>query len=147
MISRVALPLRNARIIVHGPKSSIMSQPIILTTGIYDLIKDQIRRRKVSAQEAEILSLELKHAKQVLRREVPEEVVDIYSRVSVRDVQSGQEETYAFVPPGKAKTKHGTRSIMTTEGLALVGYPKGARVRYPFAGTERELEITDVQRF
>ena len=46
-----------------------MSETITLTTGIYDLIKDQIRRKRVSKEVEDLLTEELKTAKQVIRKE------------------------------------------------------------------------------
>lgn len=53
---------------------------IILTTGIYGLIKDPIRRRKVTAIEDQVLPLQLKNAKHVLRKDLPANVVTVVSR-------------------------------------------------------------------
>lgn len=44
-----------------------MSEHIIVTTGIYDVIKDQLRRKKVTPEQEIRLANELKTAKQVLR--------------------------------------------------------------------------------
>ena len=48
-----------------------MSQNIILTTGIYDAIKDHLRRKKVTKNEEVRLTSELRNAVQVRRRELP----------------------------------------------------------------------------
>ena len=45
-----------------------MTTNIILTTGLYDLIKDHLRRKKVTAEQENILTKELRHAEQILRR-------------------------------------------------------------------------------
>lgn len=37
-----------------------MSEQIIVTTGIYDMIKDHVRRKKVTKQEEALLLEELK---------------------------------------------------------------------------------------
>jgi len=57
-----------------------MTEQIILTTGIYDAIKEQLRRKKVSAEEETRLAAELRGAKQVLRRDLPEDVVTVDPR-------------------------------------------------------------------
>ena len=48
-----------------------MNQDIILTTGIYDLIKDLLRRKKVTPFVEDQLIVQLKRAKQIRRRELP----------------------------------------------------------------------------
>jgi len=124
-----------------------MSQHLILTTGIYDLIKDHVRRKKVSLAEETQLLEELKRAKQVRRRDLPNDVVSVNSRVTIKDLSTGAEETHTFVPPGKAKMKHNTKLIMSAVGLALVGYSAGSRIKWPVNGSETEIEILQVERF
>ena len=127
-------------------KSKKMSQNIILTTGIYDLIKDHIRRNKVTRKEEEILKLELKNAMQVTRVNLPEDVVSIDSRVTIKDLDTDQEEVYLFVAPDKAKQKNNTKSILTQMGLALVGYREGDLINWPFKDEVKQIEILKVQR-
>lgn len=128
-------------------KTSEMSQQIILTTGIYDLIKDYVRRRKVTAIEGERLISELKYAQQVRRRDLPEDIVSINSKVTIKNPATGAEQVLSFVPPGKARPKQQTKSIMSPIGLALVGYRQGAKIKWPVEGEDREIEILKVERF
>lgn len=124
-----------------------MSQNIILTTGIYDLIKDHIRRKKVTPTEEEILKLELKNAVQVPRKMLPENVVTIDSRVTIKDLTTNEEEVHVFVAPDKAKQRNNTKSILTAIGLALVGYKVGDSIAWPFKNGTKHLEILKVERF
>lgn len=124
-----------------------MSQNIILTTGIYDLIKDHIRRKKVTPTEEEILKLELKNAVQVPRKMLPENVVTIDSRVTIKDLATNEEEVHVFVAPDKAKQRNNTKSILTAIGLALVGYKVGDSIAWPFENGTKHLEILKVERF
>jgi len=72
---------------------------IILSTGIYDLLKEQIRRRKLSKFNEAKLERELRSAKQVLRRDLPADVVTADTRVTVKDLESGAETTYKLFMP------------------------------------------------
>ena len=123
-----------------------MAHNLILTTGIYDLIKDHIRRKKVSVTEEEILKLELRNAKQVTRVNLPEDVVSIDSRVTIKDLDTDQEEVHVFVAPDKAKQRNNTKSILTEMGLALVGYKEGDLISWPFKNEVRLIEILKVER-
>ncbi len=123
-----------------------MTQNIILTTGIYDLIKDHIRRKKVTAEEEDRLKLELKNAKQVTRKNLPDDVVSIDSRVTIKDLSTSEQETHTFVAPDKAKQKNNTKSILTDMGLALVGYTTGSVINWPFKDQNREFEILSVEK-
>jgi regulator of nucleoside diphosphate kinase len=123
-----------------------MSQSIILTTGIYDLIRDHIRRKKVTLAEEEVLKSELKNAKQVTRKNLPDDVVSVNSRVTIKNFSTDQEEEYVFVAPDKAKQKNNTKSILTEMGLALVGYKAGDLINWPFENEMRKIEILKVVR-
>jgi len=123
-----------------------MSQNIILTTGIYDLIKDHIRRKKTTATEEEVLKLQLKNAQQVTRKNLPEGIVTVDARVTVKNLGSGQEEIFTFVAPDKAKKRNNTESILTQAGLALVGCKVGDVINWVFEEQEKQLEILKVER-
>ncbi len=119
---------------------------IIVSTGIYDLIKDHIRRKKVTPAEEEILKSELKAAKQVRRKDIPADVVDIDSRITIIDHSANSEEVYQFVAPDRAKPKNNTKSILTRMGLALVGYKAGDIVHWPYEDHMKKIEILKVER-
>lgn len=127
-------------------KKRIMTQEIILTTGIYDLIKDIIRRKKVTLQEEEILINQLKKAKQITRRNLPLDVVTVDSKVTIKNIDTKEEETYTFVAPARAKRKHNTESIISKMGLALVGCKTGDTIKWNFGEEEKNLEILNVVR-
>jgi regulator of nucleoside diphosphate kinase len=82
-----------------------MSENIILTTGIYDLIKDHIKS-KIYRREA--LKLQLR-AQTVNEKNLPEEVVDIDKRVTVKNLDSDLEETYVLLLQIKQKKKKQNR--------------------------------------
>ncbi len=79
--------------------------PIILSRGIFDLLKDHIKRKKLSRYNELKLELELRSARQVLRRELPETIVSIDRKVKVRELDLGKEYTYNLVAENKAKEK------------------------------------------
>ena len=110
----------------------ILDTPVILTTGIYDLLKDHIRRRKLSKANEAALEAQLKKAKQVLRKDLPDNVVTIDRLVSVKDLDTGETHQYKFVGPEAAKKKNGTVSILSPMGLAMIGYPESAVIEWEF---------------
>lgn len=102
------------------------NQPsIILTTGIYDLLKEQIRRRKLSKNAEEVLEHELRHARQVLRRDLPRDVVGVDTHVFIKNLSTGEEFEYKLVADNKARRKKGTTSILTPIAIAMLGYTEG----------------------
>lgn len=122
-----------------------MLENIILTTGIYDLIKDHIRRKKATKEEEEILITELKKAQQVLRKDLPADIVTVNRRVKLMDHSSQQEFDYHFVGPKKEKNKKGKHSILSTIGLATVGRKKGDIITWPFGEGKKTFEILNVE--
>lgn len=124
-----------------------MSEHIILTTGIYDAIKDHVRRKKVSIEEENKLIAELKTAKQVLRRDLPKDVVTVGKVVTVKDHTLNDEKEYIFVASNQAKLKKNKYSILSDIALATVGYRVGDVINWPFKDGERKIEILNVENW
>lgn len=122
-----------------------MSQNIILTTGIYDLIKDHVRRKKVTPAEEELLLQELKKASQVLRRNLPSDVVTVNRRITFKDHTQNEEKTVVFVGPKKSKPSKNKISILSDEGIAMVGYRSGQKIEWPSKRGLLNLEIIKVE--
>ena len=124
-----------------------MSQNITLTTGIYDAIKDHLRRKKVTKNEEVRLTSELRNAVQVRRRELPENVVTVDRKVTVKDHTLNKEEEYIFVGVAQARPKKNKHSILSDMALATMGYKVGDIVEYPFKDGERRIEILKVENW
>nr|WP_068891693.1 GreA/GreB family elongation factor [Pedobacter panaciterrae] len=124
----------------------INETPIILSTGIYDLLKDHLRRRKLSKYNETKLELELKHAKQVLRNDLPADVVTVDTSVKVKEVETGKEFIYKLVAPAKARRKHNTLSILSPIGVAIVGYTQGAIVQWEMPDGIKKYQIEEVSK-
>ncbi len=122
-----------------------MTNSIVLTTGIYDLIKDHLRRKQTTIQEEEILVGQLKSATQVRRRELPDDVVTVDTEVRIKDISSDQEHTYRFVPTHQEKKKKGKYSILSDIALATVGNKVGDVIDWPFKDGEKKIEILSVE--
>lgn len=124
-----------------------MSTHITVTTGIYDAIKDVIRRKKVTKEEESRLIAELKDAQQVLRRDLPADTVTVNRVVKIKDHTENQEREYIFVPSTKAKVKKNKHSILSDIALATVGYKVGDVIEWPFREGNKKIEILDVSVF
>lgn len=121
-----------------------MSEQIILTTGIYDAIKDHVRRKKVSINEEHRLLAELRSAKQVRRKDLPEDVVTVDRKVKIKDHTRETEYDYVFVGIADAKPKKNKHSILSDMALATVGYKVGDVIEWPFKDGDRKIEILEV---
>ena len=79
---------------------------ILLTTGIYDLIKDHIRRKKATVEEEEALKIQLKKAKQVTRKNLPMDIVTVDAKVVVKTTVTNEEELFTFVAPDRENRRN-----------------------------------------
>jgi regulator of nucleoside diphosphate kinase len=120
--------------------------PIILTTGIYDLLKDLIRKKKLSKVNEEKLENELKNSRQVLNRVLPVDIVTINTLVIVKDLITGEEIQQRFVSPQKARRKNGTTSILSSIGIATLGYAKNAIIQWELPEGLRTFKILSVEK-
>jgi regulator of nucleoside diphosphate kinase len=123
-----------------------MTTSIVLSTGIFDLLRDHIRRRQLSKYNQEKLELELKNATQILNKDIPENVVTVNTKVRVKELESGEEFTHIILPPAKARRKHNTISILSPIGVAIVGYPQGAELKWEMADGIKSYRIEEVTR-
>lgn len=122
-----------------------MSENITVTTGIYDAIKEQIRRKRVSIPEEKRLAEELKNATQVLRRDLPADVVTVDRKVTLKDHTNNTETEYLFVPSSKEKIKKNKHSILSDIALSVVGYKVGDIIDWPFRDGDKKIEILKVE--
>ncbi|MBY0067753.1 MULTISPECIES: GreA/GreB family elongation factor [Empedobacter] len=122
-----------------------MTTNIILTTGLYDLIKDHLRRKKVTAEQENILTKELRHAEQILRRDLADNIVTVGKKVTIKELNSNQEYQLSFVSPEKAKPKKNRHSILMDEGLATIGYKIGDVIEWPANDGTKKYEILNVE--
>ena len=123
-----------------------MTQGITLTTGVYDLIKDHLRRKKATPKEEEILLLQLKKAKQLTRKNLQLDVVTIDAKVTIKNLHSNEEEVYTFVAPLRAKKRNNTYSILSPIGLALVGCKVGDEIDWVLDERLKKMQILNVER-
>ncbi len=119
---------------------------IIVTTGIYDLLKEYVHKRKANAQEAELITNELKNAIQVKRIDLPTDVVAINTIVTVYFKERDKEETLHFTNPQYARLKHRTTSITSPIGVALVGRKKGDVIEWPFTNGTQTMTILNIEK-
>ncbi len=68
------------------------------------------------------------------------------AKVTIKNLQTDQEEIYTFVAPDKAKRRNNTESILSKIGLALVGCRVGDEVSWDFEEGEKKMQIINVER-
>lgn len=128
------------------PQENKPNGSIMVTTGMYDLLKEQIRLRKLAPFNENKLAGELKNATQLLRKHIPDNVVDVDTRVLVLDLQTNERTQHRFVAHQRAKKKNSTESILSPLGIALIGYAEGTEVSLEMAGELKDYRIESVCR-
>lgn len=118
---------------------------IILSRGIFDLLKDHVNRKKLSKYNEEKLHLELRNAKQVLSKDIPDDVVTVNRKVTLTDLATGHVSEYNLVPHGVAKRKNGTLSILSPIGVAILGYNVGSEITWEMPEGVKTYKLTNVQ--
>lgn len=122
-----------------------MTNPIILSKGIYQLIKNHLKQKnQLSDFNKKKLEMEIKSAKIVPGKEMPEDVVSINTNVQVRDIETENEFAFDLVSPGEAKIKNNKFSALSDIGLALIGYRVGEEVHWEMPDGLKRFRIEQV---
>ena len=116
----------------------------MVTTSVYDFIKDQIHRKRVLPAEEELLKAELKNAIQLPNRELPYQVVKVGSFVLLKDHTNGNEQEFQVVGLGKSKPSKGKFAMDSSIVLAILGRNEGSILDWPFKEGMRRIEILRV---
>ncbi|MEX2121486.1 MAG: nucleoside diphosphate kinase regulator [Pirellulales bacterium] len=77
------------------------------------------------------LSHELERATAVDPDDVPNDVITMNSTVRVRDLDTGEVETYTLVYPAEADIEEKRISVLAPVGTAIIGYRVGDVIKWP----------------
>ena len=111
----------------------MMESQISLSKGVYSLLKDHIRtNNKLSIRNKAQLEQELKNARILPAKTIPEDVVGINTSVQIRDIETSEVLNFELVAPSEAKIKNNKVSVLSAIGLALIGYEVGEEVSWEF---------------
>jgi len=117
-----------------------------LSKGVFVLLKEYLRtNNKLSEFNKKRLSEELKYANVVVRKEVPEEAVDLDTWVKITDMESKQELEFSLVHPTKAKVSKNKLSVLSPIGVALLGYNVGDQVEWEMPEGLKMYKIEEVK--
>jgi regulator of nucleoside diphosphate kinase len=122
-----------------------VDRPIIVTRPDHErlrlLVETARLRHRLEELHLSALAEELDEAEVVEPERVPPDVVTMRSRVSVRDMVSGELSTYTLCYPVEADLDAGRLSVLAPIGTALLGYREGDVVEWPVPGGVRVLKI------
>ncbi|HET8838830.1 MAG TPA: GreA/GreB family elongation factor [Flavobacteriaceae bacterium] len=121
---------------------------LILEKKEYDLLKRILAMSKYykdNSYRASIskLSEELKSAKIVAEKDMPEDVVRFGSIVSI-ETPFGPEKSYQLVLPDESNIQQNKISILAPMGSALIGYAKDDEVSWQFPSGLNVIKIKNV---
>lgn len=104
---------------------------IKLSKGVYHLIKNHLKQdQKLSEFNKKKLISELKSARVLPSKSIPENVVAINTKVDIRDIDTNQLFSFQLVAPDEAKIKNNRLSVLSPIGLASIGCNVGEEVEW-----------------
>lgn len=109
-----------------APKVKLMiARTIFITEADMKRLRPLVERLKGSRDDLKLLEQELDRANIVAPKDVPPDVVTMNSKVRVRDLESGEENTYTLVFPEQADIENGKISVIAPIGTAMLGQRVG----------------------
>lgn len=87
---------------------------------------------------------ELLKAEVVDPADIPHDVITMNSRVSLQDMNSGEDYVYTLVFPGDADLDSGRISVLAPVGTAMIGYRKGDRITWPVPSGVKKLKVKKI---
>lgn len=123
-------------------------QNIIITDSDRRRLQHLLEREVAAATDLQTyladLQIELQRAPCVTPAEVPDDVITMDSTVSLRDLDSGEDETYTLVYPDQANIAENKLSILAPIGTAILGYRVGDIVRWRVPSGRCRLQVEEV---
>lgn len=121
---------------------------IYITEPDYQLLSgliDRTRERSNSDREyLNKLEAELDRAEIVDPKDIPADVITMRSRVRLKDLVSGETNTYSLVFPTEADFAEGKISVLAPIGTAILGYKRGDTIEWPVPSGLRRLKVEEI---
>ena len=122
---------------------------IYITTSDYHRLSGLIemsRERNGDADREYLdqLEEELGRAELVNPTEIPADVITMRSKVSLKDLKSGQTVMYSLVFPSEANSNDGHISVLAPIGTALLGNRSGVVVESKVPSGLRRLKVKEI---
>ena len=122
---------------------------IYITTSDYHRLSGliEISRERNGDADREYLDQleeELGRAELVSPKEIPADVITMRSKVSLKDLKSGQTVMYSLVFPSEANSNEGRISVLAPIGTALLGNRSGDVVESRVPSGLRRLKVKEI---
>jgi regulator of nucleoside diphosphate kinase len=90
------------------------------------------------------LDKELSRSEIVKPEDIPADVITMNSRVSLRDIDSGEKVIYSLVFPNDADIKEGKISVLAPIGTAILGYQVGDIIEWAVPDGKVRLKVEEI---
>ena len=131
-----------------------MKKKLQKTTNIYvtepdyqrlsGLIETTRERNGVDREYVSKLEAELDRAEIVDPKNIPADVITMRSKVRLKDLVSGEANTYSLVFPTEADFSEGKVSVLAPIGTAILGYKQGDTIEWPVPSSVRRLKVDEI---
>jgi regulator of nucleoside diphosphate kinase len=120
------------------------NRTIYITKADMTRLRSLIESMKSSREDLKTLRAELDQAQVVTAEELPEDVISMNSKASLRDLETDELMVYTLVFPAKANIDEGMISVLAPIGTAMLGRKVGDEFAWQIpAGTVR-LKVENV---
>lgn len=108
------------------------------------LIETTRERNGVDIEYLNKLEAELDRAETVDPKDIPENVITMRSKVRLKDLMTGQANTYSLVFPTEADSNEGKISILAPIGTAILGYRLGDTIEWSVPSGLRRIKVAEI---
>jgi regulator of nucleoside diphosphate kinase len=121
---------------------------IYITEPDYNRLSALIEKTRegngVDRQYLNKLEAELDCAEIVDSKDIPANVITMRSTVRLKDLVSGEENTYSLVFPTEADFSQGKISVLAPIGTAILGYKSGDTIEWTVPSGLRRLKVDKI---
>ena len=110
-------------------------------SGLIEMTRE---RNGVDREYLNKLESELDRAEIVDPKHIPADVITMSSKVCLKDLVSGEANTYSLVFPKEADFTQGKISILAPIGTAILGFKLGDTIEWPVPSGLRRLRVDNI---
>jgi len=129
-------------------KQSLKQTTIHITKSDYERLSALIEKtregNRMDRENLKKLEAELDRAEIVDAKEISKKVITMRSTVRLKDLVSGEANTYSLVFPSEADFSQGKISVLAPIGTAILGYKSGDTIEWPVPSGIRKLKIDKI---
>jgi regulator of nucleoside diphosphate kinase len=110
-------------------------------SGLIDRTRE---RNGIDREYLNKLEAELDRAEVVDPKDLPGDVITMRSKVRLKDLVSGESNTYSLVFPTEADFAEGKISVLAPIGTAILGYKQGDTIEWSVPSGVRKLKVEEI---